>query len=51
MVYDELISSPLTAYAVISTVGVEEISRPTKIFCTFPPESLLTGVEIPGGTL
>ena len=43
-------SNPLTGYAAINTVGEEAISRPTRIFCTLPPESLLTGVLAEGVT-
>ena len=43
-------SRPLTGYAAIRTVGESAISLPTRTFCTFPPESLRTGVLIPGVT-
>ena len=29
---------------------MDEISRPTRTFCTFPPDSLRTGVVTPGVT-
>jgi len=42
IVYDEFISSPLTAYAVINNLGFKFISRPKITFCMLPPDNFLT---------